>query len=195
MKKFLLIQASMSLLLVSLSCGPEIKIEEAAYKIGDTGPGEGIVFYDKGNNSGGWRYLEVSTEEQAYIRKWGCTGKTIKDARGTKPGTGRENTLAIIKNCDQPIIAANLATTCTGGEKDDWYLPSIDELKLINENLFTRGMGNIDMNCAYWSSTEIDKDHAAGFQFKKDGKGGVVTLKKDSGEDDPCAQVRAVRRF
>jgi hypothetical protein len=33
------------------------------YKIGDTGPAGGFVFYDKGNNSGGWRYLEAAPED------------------------------------------------------------------------------------------------------------------------------------
>jgi transcriptional regulator with XRE-family HTH domain len=30
------------------------------YKIGDTGPAGGLIFYDKGNNIGGWRYLEAA---------------------------------------------------------------------------------------------------------------------------------------
>lgn len=30
------------------------------YAIGDTGPAGGIVFYDKGNTSDGWRYLEAA---------------------------------------------------------------------------------------------------------------------------------------
>jgi hypothetical protein len=30
------------------------------YKIGNTVPGGGLVFYDKGNASGGWRYMEVT---------------------------------------------------------------------------------------------------------------------------------------
>lgn len=37
--------------------------EKLVYKIGDVGPGDGIVFYDKGNYSEGWRYLEVSRQD------------------------------------------------------------------------------------------------------------------------------------
>ncbi|GHV80826.1 hypothetical protein AGMMS49944_26170 [Spirochaetia bacterium] len=31
-----------------------------AYKVGDTGPAGGLIFYDKGNSRGGWRYLEAA---------------------------------------------------------------------------------------------------------------------------------------
>lgn len=37
------------------------------YKLGDTGPAGGLIFYDKGSYSNGWRYLEaapVSTEQR-----------------------------------------------------------------------------------------------------------------------------------
>ena len=30
------------------------------YNIGDLGPAGGIVFYDKGNNKDGWRYIETN---------------------------------------------------------------------------------------------------------------------------------------
>ena len=34
-----------------------------APKVGDKGPAGGIIFYDKGNDSGGWRYLEAALED------------------------------------------------------------------------------------------------------------------------------------
>ena len=39
----------------------------AAYNIGDTGPAGGLVFYDKGNSSGGWRYLEVAESDVGTV--------------------------------------------------------------------------------------------------------------------------------
>lgn len=39
---------------------------DATYKIGSTGPGGGLVFYDKGNYDDGWRYLEASPADFTY---------------------------------------------------------------------------------------------------------------------------------
>jgi hypothetical protein len=46
---------------------------------------------------------------------------------------------------------------------NDWYLPTIDELKLMYENLHRKGIGNFN-NEDYWSSTSgIDKAMALSF--------------------------------
>jgi hypothetical protein len=41
------------------------------YKIGDTGPAGGIVFYDKGFVSDGWRYLEATPAGTEFTADWG----------------------------------------------------------------------------------------------------------------------------
>ena len=40
------------------------------YRVGDTGPAGGIIFYDKGNNSGGWRYLEAAPYGAEFQAPW-----------------------------------------------------------------------------------------------------------------------------
>lgn len=64
-----------------------------AYKIGSDGPAGGIVFYDKGSVSDGWRYLEAAPSDFAY--SWEgvplaggykidtATGNVIPNAGGT----------------------------------------------------------------------------------------------------------------
>ena len=41
-----------------------------SYKIGDKGPAGGIVFYDKGDNSDGWQYLEAAPPEFEFEANW-----------------------------------------------------------------------------------------------------------------------------
>jgi hypothetical protein len=41
-----------------------------SYKVGDTGPAGGIVFYDKGDNSDGWQYLEAAPPEFEFSANW-----------------------------------------------------------------------------------------------------------------------------
>ena len=41
------------------------------YNIGDTGPAGGLIFYDKGIFSHGWRYLEAAPAETEFTTQWG----------------------------------------------------------------------------------------------------------------------------
>ena len=44
--------------------------QSGQYRIGNYGPGGGIVFHDKGRESGGWRYLEVAPVETVKSFIW-----------------------------------------------------------------------------------------------------------------------------
>jgi hypothetical protein len=131
----------------------ESSAESATYKIGDRGPAGGWIFYDKGNSSDGWRYLEAAPEDQGNDVEWGCYGKSIvPSAEGTAIGTGKSNTQAIIKSCGGSSTAAKLAAEYRGGGKSDWFLPSKDELNLMYKNLHKNGIGGFAGY--YWSSSE-----------------------------------------
>jgi len=41
-----------------------------SYKIGDKGPAGGLVFFDKGDNSDGWQYLEAAPSEFEFEANW-----------------------------------------------------------------------------------------------------------------------------
>ena len=137
----------------------EINAQDKIYKVGDKGPAGGWVFYDKGKYSDGWRYLESAPVDQSAGVKWGCYSTPIPGAKGTAIGTGKANTDAIVKNCEELSIAAKIAVSYRGGDKSDWFLPSKDELYLMYVNLYKSGVGGFTdtfTSGAYWSSSEND---------------------------------------
>jgi hypothetical protein len=128
-----------------------------AYKIGDTGPGGGIVFYDKGNTSGGWRYLEVSKDDLGKVI-WGNNRLGMGSDGITGVGTGKQNTQFIAKSGG---MAAMLCGAYQGEGFSDWFLPSKDELNLIYINL-VRLSHIVDWEDRYWSSSVGNYDAVDG---------------------------------
>lgn len=127
-------------------------LEKTSYTIGDRGPAGGWIFYDKGASSEGWRYLEAAPDDLGQT-EWGCVGVPVIDARSAEIGTGSTNTQAIVKACVEPDCAARLAAKYSAGAKDDWFLPSMDELNAMYVNLHKKGKGNFK-GIYYWSSSE-----------------------------------------
>jgi hypothetical protein len=133
---------------------------EGPYYVGDRGPAGGWIIYDKGNNSDGWRYMEAASEDQTPdswrhkgLAEWGCHGTAIPGARYTAIGRGMLNTKAILEGCNEPDTAARRCADYRGGGKDDWFLPSLDELNLIYTHLFKQKIGGLRLG-EYWSSSE-----------------------------------------
>jgi hypothetical protein len=177
-------------------------IEE--YSIGDKGPSGGIVFYDKGFYSNGWRYMEVSLIDLGSF-EWGCANSPLVDSRNSEIGKGLFNT-AVIVNFHNDLVnyynnpgVCNALSNGTVSAKEailyrtdissDWFLPSIDELQLIYDNLYKRGKGNLS-NSMYWSSSEIDSLNINSINFKT---GERITVLKRPNTDG--IKTRAVRYF
>ncbi|HNX23313.1 MAG TPA: hypothetical protein PKG60_04655 [Spirochaetota bacterium] len=121
----------------------EGKAEGKTYKIGDCGPAGGWIFYDKGEYSDGWQYLEAAPNDQSKgadkqqnDRRPRRTGAT-----GTEIGTGKSNTKRIISAQGKGKYAAKICSEYRGGGKKDWFLPSKDELILMYQNLYLHGIG------------------------------------------------------
>jgi len=166
---------------------------KTTYALRDTGPAGGIIFYDKGSYSDGWRYLEaapVSTE---------CKGKewseydTLIGGTETDIGTGQSNTAKIVKWLNSSYDsyygrdrAAQLCYYLTEGGYRDWFLPSKDELNLMYKNLKVNGVGDFADN-AYWSSSEY-ATYGAWYQGFDDGN------QDYSGKPNEL-RVRAIRAF
>ena len=92
---------------------------------GQTGQGGGIVFFDKGVNSNGWRYLEVMTSDLSSVAPWGCYGTSISGLLNTV-GSGEQNTNLIVAGCVDTSISARLCYDLNSGGQSDWFLPSRD---------------------------------------------------------------------
>ena len=127
------------------------------YAVGDTGPAGGIVIYI---SNGGINGIEAAPADLSGNYEFGCLNVDI-GTTGAMPsaiGTGLANTLEIIAaGCTPSVgtnqIAAVAADAYTLNGFDDWYLPSIDELKELYSYVLNTGAVN---NEFYWSSSESD---------------------------------------
>jgi hypothetical protein len=128
-----------------------------AYKVGDTGPAGGLIFYDKGNNNGGWRYLEAAPEEAEFRALWSVHSTRVDNTQNGI-GYGKRNTQLIVetfsKTSGEWDTAAQKADDLVFGGFDDWFLPSQAELDQMYGNLKRRNLGDFK-NEQYWSSTEV----------------------------------------
>jgi formylglycine-generating enzyme required for sulfatase activity len=124
------------------------------YDVGDTGPSGGLVFYNKGNYSDNWRYLEAAAFDQSTGVEWNRGNWIYTGATATGIGTGENNTDIIISNHGaSSIYAGSICSNLVIGIFDDWFLPSMDELNLLYENLHLNNLGSF-YGAWYWSSSE-----------------------------------------
>ena len=196
--------------------------------VGDTGPGGGIVFYvaptffTQESATGSMcttncKYLEAAPSTWSGgstdpSRHWATninSNRTtaVTGARGTAIGTGYKNSLAIVAQTGN--VAASSAAVAvreySGGSKNDWFLPSKDELNQMCK--WARGIawtsdatvcdssGAINSGSGasgfvanvYWSSSE-SFDHVAWGQFFNDG------FQNSTGKEYPF-YLRPVRAF
>jgi hypothetical protein len=155
------------------------------YKIGDKGPAGGLVFYDKGSASDGWRYLEAAPSDQGVNVQW-YKNKNIHIKTSTDIGTGKANTDAIIAAQGTGTYAAALCRNLNLGGYTDWFLPSRDELKLMYVNLKLKGLGGFS-GAWFWSSSQFTSRTAWGQEFSDGYQYDDGKYTKDS--------VRACRAF
>jgi uncharacterized repeat protein (TIGR02543 family) len=130
------------------------------YALRDIGPAGGWIFYDKGSVSDGWRYLEAAPSDQSTGAPWGCYGVSISGADSEVVGTGEQNTIDIEAGCITSGTATDICANLSLGGYSDWFLPSIDELVLMYENLKVYGIGGFGSGSFYWSSSEYSADYA-----------------------------------
>ena len=157
------------------------------YNIGDTGPGGGIVFYDKGIYSDGWRYLEAAPSDMGSLLEFDTTYTPI--TTGQAIGTGKANTATITSTFTDTVAPAAWACkNATYGGKTDWFLPSKDELyELYTQRAY---FSFINDGTFYVSSSEATDVHT-NYVYSLDLISGPFYY---NGKGQPY-HVRAIRAF
>jgi hypothetical protein len=124
------------------------------YMIGERGTADGLVFYDKGSYSDGWRYLECASAQYEFTAKWGAFEKEIKGTTESV-GDGMKNTKLVadfLKNIGETDTATQRCLSLEINGYSDWFLPTKDELNLIYSKLAQNGHGDFSKEW-YWSSS------------------------------------------
>lgn len=121
----------------------------------------GYVFFDKGETTNGWRYLEAAPERLIYNSnlyfKWmnvTCGQNVFISGLGNVIGSGKENTQIIRNYCNYTDVGATLASYISLNGLSDWFLPSIDELKELRKLKFTTFTGFNMTNQTLLSSSQ-----------------------------------------
>jgi hypothetical protein len=121
----------------------------------------GLVFYIDITGQHG---LVCAPTDQSITANWGCYNIEIAGATGTNVGTGYQNTIDIVFGCSTVGNAAQICYDLTLNGYDDWFLPSILELDLMNTNLKNKGIGSF-ANDWYISSSQTGISTAYFFNF------------------------------
>jgi uncharacterized repeat protein (TIGR02543 family) len=160
------------------------------YAIGDTGPAGGIIFYDDDGNGhlpNDNRYLEAAPDSEKWKKEvWDSPPDIadVGDAINQEIGAGKFNTNAIVSNGNifefsAAVICSNFSVTNDGTTYSDWFLPSLNELKEMHNELVLSGK--------YWSSSQFSTDAATAYYYSEFGKGNMLKSEMN--------YIRAVRMF
>jgi len=189
----------------NLSC----RVDAIGCRIGDVGPGGGIVVYDAGEEKLWGRYLEVAPKSceshgVAYARSPRVSTKVFKtdtDRReSTILGAGATNTMRLRSIGGLSIAVGRASRPC--GDRDDWFLPSKDELNEAfrwlshsRKNAQLTPAGGFERGY-YWTSSDYNGS-TAWTQYFADGQqfDRVQTLSRNRQPPARPFYVRPMRAF
>jgi hypothetical protein len=165
---------------------------------GAIGTSGGYIYFDKGEYSDGWRYLEAGPNNLIYNNSnkiyWGCTGGQVNQTQSGM-GFGQANTTRIVSQCSDANCAARLCDNYAINGVTDWFLPSEDELMAFYKSannvytIATASYFNDYTDRYFWSSTEATNLTDAKYL---DAYNGYFT---QYSKNYNLVRVRPVRRF
>ncbi len=164
--------------------------------VGLEGPAGGTIIYDAGSRvsisftnsnkkSDGYtyRFIEAAPSDCSGTYEFGGYGKSYDTYQ--EIGYGRANTVILEGMSDYSKSAAKAAYGYSYGSYADWYLPSLEELRLIMKHASKVGA----LSGTYWSSTDTWYDNTMANYFK------ATETSTYAGGKTNTFKVRAVRYF
>jgi hypothetical protein len=153
--------------------------------------GGGIVYHVYRGADGQEHGLIVALTDTSEV--WSNVSSTLIGSSAQSSWNGLANSNAIVAQAGHTISAAKLCLDLVSGGYDDWYLPSRQELLLLNNvriilnySIASNSLATEFINYC-WSSSEYD----AGYVFVNDFSSGVMTI---DGKPN-STKVRAIRSF
>jgi len=156
--------------------GNEVNFKTAGY----TGGSGGFIFYDKGEITNGWRYLEAAANKlndpNSDNFQWSIANSFLANI-SQEIGKGYENSVIIKSNANNYTnIAATMAMFKPVNNVNDWFLPSLNELKELYKLkkvglIFSPSSGsNSYYNRIVLSSSQYSQDGCYGIDFDNGGQ-------------------------
>ncbi len=167
-----------------INYGNEVTFKTTGYIAGSGG----YVFFDKGETTNGWRYLETAPNTYTLSNSypiWGLNNNFVSNI-SAEIGTGLENTDLIIQSCNLSNVAARICKIMTINNKKDWFLPSINELAAVHTLQFNGVF--ILKESKVISSTQVSSNEMNTFNFI-DGKVNIEN------KNDRYVSILPIRRF
>lgn len=142
----------------------------------------GYIFYIDDTGNHGLVCAPSDLPSQAF---WGCSTTSISGT-SINVGSGATNTAIILASCSEAGIAARLCADLSLNGYNDWFLPSDNELVLMNTNLKSKNIANLNGDCL--SSSEGPNNSVWWFRF-------AWALNSSMPKTYRIADVRAARAF
>ena len=140
----------------ALNYDTEAKVDDNScyyFWIGQNYQGGKIFYIDRSRKHG-----MISADFNLDNIEWGCSGGsgdsiTVSGINETAVGKGSSNSQIIADVCGYETAAGKCLLLDTLGY-DDWYLPSMEEMRGVSENLGRLGQANLKPGY-YWSSSQV----------------------------------------